>query len=68
MTGLIAGLIAQFPDQIEAAVLAAVYLHARSGELGAVDIGEKSFVATDVLKYLPQAMREVAEGRNTTFV
>jgi ADP-dependent NAD(P)H-hydrate dehydratase / NAD(P)H-hydrate epimerase len=66
LTGLIAGLLAQFPDQLEATVLAAVYLHGRAGELGAAAIGEKSFMATDVLVYLPEAMREVAEGRNLT--
>jgi len=68
LTGLIAGLAAQFPNEIEIAVLAAVYLHARAGELGAAEIGEKSFVATDVLTYLPRAMREVAEGHNPTLV
>ncbi len=68
LTGLIAGLAAQFPDEIEAAVLAAVYLHGRAGELGALAIGEKPFIATDVLTYLPEAMRELADGRNITFV
>ncbi len=68
LTGLIAGLAAQFPDRIDAAVLAAVYLHARAGEVGAQAIGEKSFIATDVLTYLPEAMREVADGRNPTLV
>src|SRR5580704_281711 len=42
LTGMIAGLAAQFPDQLEVALLAAVYLHGRSGELGAVRLGEKS--------------------------
>jgi NAD(P)H-hydrate repair Nnr-like enzyme with NAD(P)H-hydrate dehydratase domain len=68
LTGMIAGLLAQFPDQLEAAVLAAVYLHGRAAELGAAAIGEKPFTATDVLVYLPEAMREVAEGRNPTLV
>jgi len=68
LTGLIAGLLAQFPDELEAAVLAAVYLHGRAGELGAAEIGDKSFMATDILRYLPAAMQEVAEGRNPTFV
>ena len=68
LTGLIAGLIAQFPEEIEMAVLAAVYLHGRAGELGAEDLGEKPFVATDILTYLPQAMGEAAEGHNPTLV
>ena len=61
LTGLIAGLLAQFPDQVEAAVLAGVYLHGRAGELGAAKLGEKSLIATDLFDYLPEAMREVAD-------
>ena len=62
LTGMIAGLIAQFPDQILAALFAAVYLHGRAGELGADKLGEKAFIATDLLRFLPGAMREVAGG------
>jgi hydroxyethylthiazole kinase-like uncharacterized protein yjeF len=61
LTGMIAGLAAQFSDQLEAALLAAVYLHGRSGELGAARLGEKSLIATDLLDFLPEAMREVAD-------
>jgi hydroxyethylthiazole kinase-like uncharacterized protein yjeF len=61
LTGMIAGLAAQFPDQLEVALLAAVYLHGRSGELGAVRLGEKSLIATDLFEFLPEAMREIAD-------
>jgi NAD(P)H-hydrate epimerase len=61
LTGMIAGLIAQFPDQIEASLLAAVYLHGRAGELGAAKLGEKSLIATDLFAFLPEAMREIAD-------
>lgn len=61
LTGLIAGLIAQFPNQLEYALLAAVYLHGRAGELGAAKLGEKSLIATDLFDFLPEAMREVAD-------
>jgi NAD(P)H-hydrate epimerase len=64
LTGLIAGLVAQFPDQIDTALLAAVYLHGRCGELGAAKLGEKSLIATDLFEYLPEAMREVADHSN----
>lgn len=60
LTGLIAGLIAQFPDRAVEAVVAAVWLHGRAGQLGAVELGEQPFIATDILKYLPEAMRECA--------
>jgi len=61
LTGMIAGLVAQFTDQLDAALLAAVYLHGRAGELGAAQLGEKALVATDLFKFLPEAMREVAD-------
>ena len=60
LTGLTAGLLAQFPSQPDEAVAAAVYLHGLAGEIGARDLGEKSLIATDILKYLPEAMEECA--------
>lgn len=60
LTGLIAGLLAQFPDDLEKAVLAAVYLHGLAGELGARALGQKALIATDLFQYLPEAMREVS--------
>jgi NAD(P)H-hydrate epimerase len=60
LTGLIAGLLAQFPKQPDEAVAAAVYLHGLAGEIGARALGEKCLIATDILKYLPQAMEACA--------
>jgi NAD(P)H-hydrate epimerase len=60
LTGLISGLLAQFPDRADEAVAAAVYLHGLSGEIGVRTLGEKSLIATDLLQYLPQAMEECA--------
>jgi NAD(P)H-hydrate epimerase len=60
LTGLTAGLIAQSPDDLESAVLASVWLHGRAGELAAAALGEKPVIATDLLRYLPEAMRECA--------
>ncbi len=62
LTGLAAGMIAQCDgskEQIRAALAAAVYLHGLSGELGAKVLGEQSLIATDLLRFLPQAMDEV---------
>jgi hydroxyethylthiazole kinase-like uncharacterized protein yjeF len=63
LTGMIAGLLAQFHDKFgfEKALLAAVYLHGRAGELGAEQLGEKSLIATDLFEFLPEAMREIAD-------
>lgn len=60
LTGMAAGFLAQFPQEPEAAVLAAVYLHGRAGELGAADLGERSLLATDLLRFLPAAIRELS--------
>src|SRR5262249_13649465 len=51
LTGMIAGLIAQFPNDIETAVHAAVWLHGRAGELGAAELTEQFLIATDLLTY-----------------
>jgi hydroxyethylthiazole kinase-like uncharacterized protein yjeF len=58
LTGLIAGLIAQFPREIGRAVRAAVWLHGRAGELAAAELTEQCVIATDLLRYLPGAIRE----------
>jgi NAD(P)H-hydrate repair Nnr-like enzyme with NAD(P)H-hydrate dehydratase domain len=60
LTGLMAGLVAQAPQEMEAAVAAAVYLHGRAGELGAAALGEQALIATDLLEFLPEAVDECA--------
>lgn len=63
LTGLIAGLIAQaaeqVPPEIGLAVRAAVWLHGRAGELAAEELTEHCVLATDLLTYLPRAIREI---------
>lgn len=60
LTGLIAGMLAQYPNESRAAVLAAVYLHGLAGQRAADDRFEKCLLATEILDYLPEAMRECA--------
>ncbi|MGH9662294.1 MAG: NAD(P)H-hydrate dehydratase, partial [Bryobacteraceae bacterium] len=60
LTGLIAGYLAQFPTRPHEAIAAAVYLHGLAGELGARAIGEQALAATDLLTYLPAAVRACA--------
>ena len=59
LTGIVAGLIAQFPKRPLDAVLAAVYLHGLAGEVACEFMGEQSLVATDLIKALPEAIRRV---------
>jgi hydroxyethylthiazole kinase-like uncharacterized protein yjeF len=61
LTGMIAGFLAQFPGEPDQAVAAAVYLHGLAGEMGARALGEKCLIATDILRYLPDAMEECAD-------
>jgi NAD(P)H-hydrate epimerase len=58
LTGMIAGLVAQFPKDWKRAVAAAVWLHGRAGELAAEELGEQPVIATDLLHYLATAIAE----------
>jgi NAD(P)H-hydrate epimerase len=57
LTGIIAGFLAQYPAQPEAAIIAAVYLHGLAARLAEEKWGDKSLIATDLLSYLPEAIR-----------
>lgn len=59
LTGMIAGLIGQHPGDWKHALVAAVWLHGRSGELAAQRWGEQAMLATDLLDALPWAMDEL---------
>jgi ADP-dependent NAD(P)H-hydrate dehydratase / NAD(P)H-hydrate epimerase len=59
LTGMIAGLVAQHPKDWRYAVIAAVWLHGRCGELAGRHWGEEAMLATDLLEVLPEAMDEV---------
>jgi ADP-dependent NAD(P)H-hydrate dehydratase / NAD(P)H-hydrate epimerase len=55
LTGIIAGLIAQHPREALNATALGVYLHGLAGDLASEALGENSVVATDLLRFLPQA-------------
>jgi NAD(P)H-hydrate epimerase len=57
LTGFVAGLLAQYKDQPEAAVEAAVFLHGLAADLAVRDSDEHTLLATDTLKYISQAFR-----------
>jgi ADP-dependent NAD(P)H-hydrate dehydratase / NAD(P)H-hydrate epimerase len=65
LTGMIAGFLAQFPAQPDAAVIAAVYLHGLAGERAAAALGEQCVIAGDLLRFLPEAMNAC---RHTPYV
>ncbi len=59
LTGMIAGMIAQHPEHALQATALAVYLHGLAGDLAAASVGENSLVATDLVRFLPQAFAEM---------
>ncbi len=59
LAGMVAGLIAQGLPAYPASVLA-VYLHGRAGDLAALERTELALIATDLLDYLPTAIKELA--------
>lgn len=58
LSGIISGLIAQKLDCFEASKLG-VYLHGLAGDLAAKDKTENCLIASDIIEYLPQAIKLV---------
>lgn len=57
LTGVIAGLLAQFKNDVARAVEAAVYLHGFAADLAVREEDEHTLLATDSLKYFSPAFR-----------
>ncbi len=57
LTGIVAAMLAQYPDNVAEAVEAAVYLHGLAADIAAQTIDEKSLLATDVIAHLSAAFR-----------
>jgi NAD(P)H-hydrate epimerase len=57
LTGMISGLLAQFPKESARAVCAAVYLHGLAGDVARERLGEQAMIAGDLIACLPEAMR-----------
>lgn len=58
LAGMIAGFTAQKMAGFDASVLA-VYLHGLAGELAAKDLSEYGVLASDLLKYIPSAIKSL---------
>jgi len=60
LTGLLAGLLAQFPARpVGEVAAAAVYLHGLAGDLAAADLGQHSMLAGDLLEKVPQTYKRL---------
>lgn len=62
LTGIIVALLAQ-KYTAEAACMIGVYLHGLAGDMAAEALGEDSVTASDIISYLPPALKHL---RNTT--
>ncbi len=63
LTGMIGGLLAQGIPPLEAAKWG-VYLHGLAGDIAATKLGEMPLIASDILDYLPYALKEIKTHGN----
>ena len=68
LTGMVAAMIAQNPNDALLAVLAAVHLHGLAGDVMRESVGEHSLVATDLLRGLPEAFWRAQKTAQEKFV
>ena len=59
LTGIITGLVSQNYSPLEACLLG-VYLHGYAGDDAAKNIGEMSMLSSDIINYLPAAIRALS--------
>ena len=57
LTGIVAAMLAQYPDDVARAVEAAVYLHGLAGDFAAQVMDEHTVLATDTVAHLSDAFR-----------
>ena len=58
LSGMLGSMIIQGGDFLKS-ILAAVYIHGLSGDIGAEKIGEKTLTASSIITYLPKAVKEL---------
>ena len=68
LTGMVAAMLAQHPQEPTLAVCAAVHLHGLAGDVMRESVGEHSMVATDLLRGLPEAFARTQRAAGDKFV
>lgn len=64
LTGILAAMLAQYPDEHRLAVEAAVFLHGLAGDLAAQQMDQHTLLATDTLRHLSDAFRQPLRDRD----
>ncbi len=59
LTGMIGGLLGQFPGSVGITIAGAVYLHGLAGQIAARHLTEQCVIATDLLQSLPEGIRAI---------
>lgn len=57
LSGIVASFVGQNPNKQFEAICTAVYLHGLAGKIAKEKIGERSVIASDIIRYLPEAIR-----------
>ena len=60
LTGIITGLLARGYKHEDACVVG-MYLHGLAGDIAARELGIESVIASDLIKYIPQAFKRINE-------
>jgi NAD(P)H-hydrate epimerase len=68
LTGMVAAMLAQFPDDVARAVEAAVYLHGLAGDFAARAMDEHTVLATDTVTHLADAFRYRVKDAGMTWI
>lgn len=58
LAGIVGSFVAQNPKKIFEVAATAVYLHGLSGQIAKEKAGERSVLASDVIRYLPEAIKQ----------
>lgn len=61
LSGMVGSFVAQNPKKIFEATSTAVYLHGLAGQIAKEKVGERSVVASDIIRFLPDAIRSSEE-------
>ncbi len=61
LSGIIGSFVGQNPEKHLEAIATAVYLHSLAGEIAKEKVGERSVIASDIIRYLPEAIKKAEE-------